>query len=177
MFAKKRFIIANPNRASRFTVFSVALSLALGALSPTSPVASVTSGAAVATCFAPEENCTAFAVDAIDAAEHQILANAYGLTTQGWTPLKQAFPFNPMRLHRVRARPAPRKNTRRDSRSGCFHGADEGPQRGMRSFAADFDGRLILALAQIDDMSQQPVRRPFGVADLDDHLGGPNAPG
>jgi phosphatidylserine/phosphatidylglycerophosphate/cardiolipin synthase-like enzyme len=41
----------------------------------------VTSGAAVAVCFSPEENCTAFAVDAIDRAEHEILVNAYGLTT------------------------------------------------------------------------------------------------
>jgi len=61
-------------------VLSVAILLALAAFTPTSPVASVTSGAAVATCFSPEKNCTAFAVDAIDAAEHQILAIAYGLT-------------------------------------------------------------------------------------------------
>jgi phosphatidylserine/phosphatidylglycerophosphate/cardiolipin synthase-like enzyme len=39
------------------------------------------SGAAVATFFAPEEDCTAFAVNAIDAAERQILVNAYTLTT------------------------------------------------------------------------------------------------
>jgi phosphatidylserine/phosphatidylglycerophosphate/cardiolipin synthase-like enzyme len=32
-------------------------------------------------CFEPEEDCTAFAVDAIDRAETQILVNAYGLTT------------------------------------------------------------------------------------------------
>jgi hypothetical protein len=44
------------------------------------PAASVSSGAAVAVCFSPEEDCTAFAVDAIDAAEQQILVNAYGLT-------------------------------------------------------------------------------------------------
>jgi len=61
-------------------VFAAALSLALGALSPTLPVASVTSGAAVAVCFEPEENCIAFAVDAIERAEDQILVNAYGLT-------------------------------------------------------------------------------------------------
>src|SRR5260370_654872 len=38
-------------------------------------------GAAVAVCFAPEEDCASFAVDAIDRAEQQILVNAYGLTT------------------------------------------------------------------------------------------------
>src|SRR6516165_8945415 len=61
-------------------VLSVALSLALGAFSATLPVAFVISGAAVATCFYPEEDCTAFAVDAIDRAERQILMNAYALT-------------------------------------------------------------------------------------------------
>jgi len=64
-----------------YRVFPVALSLALGALSPAFPVASTTSGAAVAVCFSPEEDCTAFATDAIDAAERQILVNAYALTT------------------------------------------------------------------------------------------------
>jgi hypothetical protein len=54
------------------------LSLAL-ALSPL-PAASVTPGAAIAVCFAPEEDCTAFAVDAIDAAEREILISAYSLT-------------------------------------------------------------------------------------------------
>jgi phosphatidylserine/phosphatidylglycerophosphate/cardiolipin synthase-like enzyme len=44
--------------------------------------ASVSSGAAVATCFSPEEDCVAFAVNAIDAAERQILANAYALTAR-----------------------------------------------------------------------------------------------
>jgi phosphatidylserine/phosphatidylglycerophosphate/cardiolipin synthase-like enzyme len=36
-------------------------------------------------CFSPEEDCTAFAVDAIDRAETQILVNAYGLTTTSST--------------------------------------------------------------------------------------------
>ena len=58
-----------------------ALSLALGALSSTFPVASLGTGAAVAVCFSPEEDCTAFAADAIDRAEQQILVSAYGLTT------------------------------------------------------------------------------------------------
>jgi phospholipase D len=62
-------------------VFSVALSLALAALSPTLQVSSVASGAAVAVCFAPEEDCAAFAVRAINNAEREILVGAYGLTT------------------------------------------------------------------------------------------------
>jgi phosphatidylserine/phosphatidylglycerophosphate/cardiolipin synthase-like enzyme len=62
-------------------VFAAALSLALGVLSPTLPVAAVTSGAAVAVCFSPEEDCAAFAADANDRAEQQILVNAYTLTT------------------------------------------------------------------------------------------------
>jgi hypothetical protein len=44
-------------------------------------VATVTDGAAVATCFSPEEDCSAFAVNAVDAAEHQIIVNTYALTT------------------------------------------------------------------------------------------------
>jgi phosphatidylserine/phosphatidylglycerophosphate/cardiolipin synthase-like enzyme len=62
-------------------VFSVALSLALAALSPATPVSSVVSGAAIAVCFAPGEDCAAFAVRAIDNAEREILVGAYGLTT------------------------------------------------------------------------------------------------
>lgn len=61
-------------------MFTAALSLVLGVLSPVVPAASVTPGAAVAVCFAPEEDCVAFAVDAINRAERQILVNAYGLT-------------------------------------------------------------------------------------------------
>ena len=38
-------------------------------------------GAAVAVCFAPEEDCAAFAVRAIDNAEREILVGAYGPTT------------------------------------------------------------------------------------------------
>jgi phospholipase D len=58
-----------------------AISLAFGAFSLAIPVTSLGTGAAVAVCFSPEEDCTAFAVDAIDRAETQILVNAYGLTT------------------------------------------------------------------------------------------------
>jgi hypothetical protein len=56
-------------------VFSIVLSLALGALSPTLPAASVSTDAAIAVCFAPEEDCAAFAVRAIDNAEREILVN------------------------------------------------------------------------------------------------------
>jgi phosphatidylserine/phosphatidylglycerophosphate/cardiolipin synthase-like enzyme len=61
-------------------VFTAAFSLALAAISPAFPAASVASGAAIATCFSPEQDSLAFAVDAIERAEHQILVNAYGLT-------------------------------------------------------------------------------------------------
>jgi phosphatidylserine/phosphatidylglycerophosphate/cardiolipin synthase-like enzyme len=62
-------------------VFSLVLSLSLAARSPAVPAASVTSGAAIAVCFSPEEDCAAFAVRAIDNAEREILVGAYGLTT------------------------------------------------------------------------------------------------
>jgi phosphatidylserine/phosphatidylglycerophosphate/cardiolipin synthase-like enzyme len=62
-------------------VFSVAFSLALGASAPILPVSSVASGAAIAVCFAPEEDGAAFAVRAIDNAEREILVGAYGPTT------------------------------------------------------------------------------------------------
>ena len=61
------------------------LLLALGALGLAVPVSSLGTGAAVAAGFSPEEDCTAFAVDAIDRAETQILVNAYGLTTTSGT--------------------------------------------------------------------------------------------
>jgi phospholipase D len=62
-------------------VFRLALTLSLGVLSPIQLATSASSGAAVAVCFAPEENCAAFAVRAIDNAESEILVSAYGLTT------------------------------------------------------------------------------------------------
>ena len=55
--------------------------LALAALSPTSPVSWQISGAAIAVCFAPEEDCTSLTVRAIDNAESEILVGAYSLTT------------------------------------------------------------------------------------------------
>ena len=71
-------------------MFSVPLSLAIGALSSLLPVASLGTGVAVAVCFSPEEDCAAFAVDAIDRAETQILVNAYGLTTSSVEALIRA---------------------------------------------------------------------------------------
>jgi phosphatidylserine/phosphatidylglycerophosphate/cardiolipin synthase-like enzyme len=50
-------------------------------MSPALPAASVTSGAAIAVCFSPEEDCASFAVRAINNAEREILVGAYGLTT------------------------------------------------------------------------------------------------
>jgi phosphatidylserine/phosphatidylglycerophosphate/cardiolipin synthase-like enzyme len=66
-------------------VFFATLSIVLGGLSSTLPVTSLATATAVAVCFSPEEDCTAFAVDAIDRAETQILVNAYGLTTSSST--------------------------------------------------------------------------------------------
>ena len=62
-------------------VLRIALSVLIGAFLPAVPVSSVASGAAIAVCFAPEEDCAAFAVRAIDNAEREILVGAYGLTT------------------------------------------------------------------------------------------------
>src|ERR1700738_1872376 len=62
-------------------MFSIALSLALPPISRAVPAASVTSGAAIAVCFSPEEDCAAFAVRAVNNAEREILVGAYGLTT------------------------------------------------------------------------------------------------
>jgi phosphatidylserine/phosphatidylglycerophosphate/cardiolipin synthase-like enzyme len=61
-------------------VFSLVLSPSLATLSPALPATLVTSGAAIAVCFSPEEDCAAFAVRAIDNAEREILVGAYGLT-------------------------------------------------------------------------------------------------
>jgi phosphatidylserine/phosphatidylglycerophosphate/cardiolipin synthase-like enzyme len=62
-------------------VLRIALSLVIGSASPALPVSTVASGAAIAVCFAPEEDCAALTVRAIDNAEHEILVVAYGLTT------------------------------------------------------------------------------------------------
>jgi hypothetical protein len=62
-------------------VLYLALSLTLGATSSASLAASITPGVAIATCFAPEEDCNAFATDAVNGAEREILISAYSLTT------------------------------------------------------------------------------------------------
>jgi hypothetical protein len=41
----------------------------------------------------------------------------------------------------------------------------------MRWDAAHLYGQFILALSQVSNMSQQTVRCPLDIADLDDHLG------
>ena len=54
--------------------------LLFAAFIPVAPVSSITTGATIATCFAPEENCNAVAADAVDGAEREILVSAYSLT-------------------------------------------------------------------------------------------------
>jgi phospholipase D len=55
------------------------LALALAAVSQA--VAAKVPSATIETCFAPESDCAALAVRAIDRAAHEILVGAYGLTT------------------------------------------------------------------------------------------------
>jgi len=43
-------------------------------------LSAVAFAASIVTCFAPEQNCAAMAIGAIDAAEREILVNAYVLT-------------------------------------------------------------------------------------------------
>jgi phosphatidylserine/phosphatidylglycerophosphate/cardiolipin synthase-like enzyme len=62
-------------------VFYIIVSLAISAPLPALPAAFVASGAAVAVCFSPEEDCAAFAIRAIDNAEREILVSADSLTT------------------------------------------------------------------------------------------------
>jgi phosphatidylserine/phosphatidylglycerophosphate/cardiolipin synthase-like enzyme len=42
--------------------------------------------ATIVTCFAPEQNCALLAIGAIDAAQHEILVNAYAVTTGSGIP-------------------------------------------------------------------------------------------
>src|SRR5271170_7556952 len=42
--------------------------------------------ASIVSCFAPEQNCALLAIGAIDAAEQEILVNAYVLTTGSGIP-------------------------------------------------------------------------------------------
>jgi phosphatidylserine/phosphatidylglycerophosphate/cardiolipin synthase-like enzyme len=62
-------------------VISTALFLAFNVGSAVLPATATVPGATVAVCFAPEEDCAAFAVGAIDRARRQILVSAYNLTT------------------------------------------------------------------------------------------------
>ena len=66
-------------------MFSLALPLALAALSRTLPVSSVASGVTIPVCVIREEDCTAFAIRAIENAEREILVGAYSLTTGSGT--------------------------------------------------------------------------------------------
>ena len=67
-------------------VFSALLLAAFSAAIPVVQASSITTGAAIATCFAPEENCNAFAADAVNGAEREILVSAYSLTTGSGIP-------------------------------------------------------------------------------------------
>jgi phosphatidylserine/phosphatidylglycerophosphate/cardiolipin synthase-like enzyme len=67
-------------------VFSAPLLAAVSVATPAMPAASTTTGAVIATCFAPEENCNAFAVDAVNGAKREILVSAYSLTTGSGIP-------------------------------------------------------------------------------------------
>ena len=62
-------------------MISTALFLAFNVGSAALPAAATVPGATIAVCFAPEEDCAAFAVQAIDRARRQILVSAYNLTT------------------------------------------------------------------------------------------------
>lgn len=56
--------------------------MALAALAtPSGAPGEVPRRAVISVCFAPEEDCAAFVVRAIDRARHRILVNAYNLTT------------------------------------------------------------------------------------------------
>ena len=67
-------------------VFSALLLAAVSVATPALSAASITTGAVIATCFAPEENCNAFAVDAVNGAEREILVSAYSLTMGSGIP-------------------------------------------------------------------------------------------
>jgi hypothetical protein len=41
----------------------------------------------------------------------------------------------------------------------------------MRSASAHLGSQLIFALTLVDDVPEQPIRRPFHITDLDDHFG------
>ena len=51
----------------------------------------------------------------------------------------------------------------------AYHGviSDPGSHASMRSAATRLHGQFILALAQVHDMPEQPVRCPISITDLD----------
>ena len=49
-------------------------------------LSAVAFAASIVTCFAPEQDCAALAISAVDAAEHEILVNAYILTMGSGVP-------------------------------------------------------------------------------------------
>jgi phosphatidylserine/phosphatidylglycerophosphate/cardiolipin synthase-like enzyme len=61
-------------------VLSILVVLALGVLSTALADTPAVADATVAVCFAPEQDCDAFAVRAIDGAKREILVSAYRLT-------------------------------------------------------------------------------------------------
>ena len=67
-------------------MFSALLLAAVSVATPAMPAASITTGAVIATCFAPEENCNAFAVDAVNGAKRETLVSAYSPTTGSGIP-------------------------------------------------------------------------------------------
>ncbi len=62
-------------------MISASLWLAFQIASARLPATATAPNAAIAVCFAPEEDCAGFAVGAIDLARRQILVSAYNLTT------------------------------------------------------------------------------------------------
>jgi hypothetical protein len=58
--------------------------------------------ATIATCFAPEGNCALLAIGAIDAAEHEIVVNAYAFTTGFQLASKMRPPARKTEFHRLR---------------------------------------------------------------------------
>src|SRR5271169_6059681 len=53
---------------------------------PTAPLIAAAFAASMVTCFAPEQDCARLATSAIDPARHEILVNAYALTTGSGIP-------------------------------------------------------------------------------------------
>jgi phosphatidylserine/phosphatidylglycerophosphate/cardiolipin synthase-like enzyme len=52
----------------------------------TFPLIPAAFAASIVTCFAPEQNCALLALGAIEAAQHEILVNAYGFTLGSGIP-------------------------------------------------------------------------------------------